>query len=426
MISKSHFLIFLYLFSFYNAIAQPNNNLDELISEAIALSPQIKQIEAKLKVSESKIDQISNLPDPILTLGLTNMPVNSFSFTKEPMTGKMVSVSQGFPFPGKLSISAKTLGKDIDIVSKEIEEEKNKLRFQIINTYYDLGFIREKIKTTEQIKMLYQTIKEVVKTKYEVNTASQQNIFKIEIELTRFDDELSELKSKEKITLATLNTILFRKSESFISTVYLDTFYVLDNLNVDSLIQMAELNRPALAQIRLLKIKSIDMEEQANYQFYPDFNLMLQYSQRDKISKTDTDLNDFFSVILGIKLPINYGGKYSAKVNEAISLQDMYKQQYQNSLQMLRISLESSKAKLNSLIEREKIIKEGALVQARENFNSALASYQVNEVDFINVTDAINKIMSLENNLYKLRTDYYKEIAGLEFLTGTGLIKKLK
>jgi outer membrane protein TolC len=338
----------------------------------------------------------------------------------------MVSVSQGFPFPGKLSISAKTLGKDIDIVSKEIEEEKNKLRFQIINTYYDLGFIREKIKTTEQIKMLYQTIKEVVKTKYEVNTASQQNIFKIEIELTRFDDELSELKSKEKITLATLNTILFRKSESFISTVYLDTFYVLDNLNVDSLIQMAELNRPALAQIRLLKIKSIDMEEQANYQFYPDFNLMLQYSQRDKISKTDTDLNDFFSVILGIKLPINYGGKYSAKVNEAISLQDMYKQQYQNSLQMLRISLESSKAKLNSLIEREKIIKEGALVQARENFNSALASYQVNEVDFINVTDAINKIMSLENNLYKLRTDYYKEIAGLEFLTGTGLIKKLK
>lgn len=426
MISKSHFLIFLYLFSFYNTIAQSNNKLNELISEAIALSPQIKQIESKLKVSESKIDQISNLPDPILTLGLTNIPVNSFSFTQEPMTGKIVSVSQGFPFPGKLSIAAKTLCKDIDIVSMEIEEEKNKLRFQIINTYYDLGFIREKIKTTEQIKMLYQTIKEVVKTKYEVNTASQQNIFKIEMELTRFDDEISELKSKEKISLATLNTLLFRKPESFISTVYLDTFYVLKNLNVDSLIQMAEINRPALAQIRLLKMKSNDMEEQANYQFYPDFNLILQYSQRDKISKTDTDLYDFFSVIFGIKLPINYGGKYSAKVYEAISQQDMYKQQYQNSLQMLRISLESSKAKLNSLIEREQIIKEGALVQARENFNSALASYQVNEVDFINVTDAINKIMNLENNLYKLRTDYYKEIAGLEFLIGTGLIKKLK
>jgi len=400
--------------------------LENIVENATELSPDIKMLQAKLEATKTKPAQNSNLPDPVLSIGAVNMPVNSFSFTQEPMTGKMVSLSQGIPFPGKLSSAEKVYEKDIEVVSKEIEEAKNKLRMKIADAYFNLAFVREKIKTTEETKELFKTIKEVVQTKYEVNEASQQNIFKVELELTRLDDELSDLRSQEQVELGTLNSFMFRDSQSPISTIDLDSFYVMKSPVVDSLIQSAEINKPALAQIKLLKIKAKEMEDQSDYEFYPDFNLTLQYSQRDEIASTNTDLHDFFSVILGVRLPINYGGKKSAKIEEARSLQDLYEQQYQNNLQMLRISFETSTAKLKSLLERENIIENSSLVQAGENFNSALSSYQVNKVDFINVTDALNKLLSLETNLYKVRTDYYKEIAGLEFLTGTKLFQNLK
>jgi outer membrane protein TolC len=195
---------------------------------------------------------------------------------------------------------------------------------------------------------------------------------------------------------------------------------------IDSLIIKAKQTKPALVQIQLMKNKTLKLEELSEYDFYPDFNLTLQYSQRDEIASTNTDLNDFFSVILGIKIPINYGGKKSAKVSEAVSLQQLYDEQYQNNLQMLRIALEASTAKLKSLIQRENLIKDALLIQAEENFNAALASYQVNKIDFINVADALNKFLSIQIDLYKIRADYYKEIAQVEYLTGSNLLKQAR
>jgi len=161
------------------------------------------------------------------------------------------------------------------------------------------------------------------------------------------------------------------------------------------------------------------MEDLARYDYYPNFNLALQYSQRDKISSTNMPLNDFFSVMVGITLPLNYGGKVASKVEEAVAMQNMYEEQYQYSLQMLNSSFGSSLAKINSLQERIKLIEEALLPQAQQNYAASLSSYQVSQIDFINVIDAQNKLYQVETNLYRLKSEYLKEISELEFLTGT-------
>jgi cobalt-zinc-cadmium efflux system outer membrane protein len=123
--------------------------------------------------------------------------------------------------------------------------------------------------------------------------------------------------------------------------------------------------------------------------------------------------------MVGISIPLNYGGKVSSKVEETESMQKLYDEQYEMSLQVLRSSFGSSIAKLNSLKERIKLIEEGSLIQAKENLTTTLTSYQVGQVDFLNVIDAQNSLLKIENDLYRLKTDYLNEIAELEFLTGT-------
>ena len=424
-----NFMIFLFTLLLFSIAVFGQNKFDELnnlAEKAIELNPNIKMLRAKLEAVKTKPAQNTNLPDPTLSVGLMNMPTNSFSFSQEAMTGKMVSLSQAFPFPGKLSAASDVLEKDIESAQQEIQEEKNKLRLKITEAYFDLALVREKIIVANETKRLFNSINEVVKTKYEVNEASQQNLFSIELELTDLDNQLSELYASEKIAQATLNSLLYRNSSEDIATIPLDTLYSYNIPGIDSLINIAKTDRPQLTQFQIMENKAAMMKELADYDSYPDFNLTLQYTQRDKLDGSNMDLHDFFSVIVGVKLPINYGGKNSAKTSEAVSLADMYEQQYQNALQMLRISFESSTAKLNSLIEREDLTNNVLLMQAQENFNSALASYQVNRVDFVNVTNALTKLLNLETQLYKIRTDYYKEIASMEYLSGTELFQNLK
>jgi len=411
-------LLILSFINFLTVSIWSQTTLDSLVNTAIGVSPKLKMLEAKYNASESRIEINSNLPDPMLTLGLANLPTNSFSFTQEPMTGKIVGLSQAFPFPGKLGSVADVAKKDAEIIANEIADAKNEIKKIISQNYWELVFVRKAIDVADQNKRLLKDISEVVRANYAVSKANQQNLLKVELERTNITDKIEELKSKENSITAMINAQLLRDAKFYIQTNDLPSldYMILTESKLDSL---AKSYRPFLEGIQTAKQKAVLMEDLARYDYYPNFNLALQYSQRDKISSTNMPLNDFFSVMVGITLPLNYGGKVASKVEEAVAMQNMYEEQYQYSLQMLNSSFGSSLAKINSLQERIKLIEEALLPQAQQNYAASLSSYQVSQIDFINVIDAQNKLYQVETNLYRLKSEYLKEISELEFLTGT-------
>jgi len=411
-------LLILSFINFITVSIWSQTTLDSLVNTAIGVSPKLKMLEAKYNASESRIEINSNLPDPMLTLGLANLPTNSFSFTQEPMTGKIVGLSQAFPFPGKLGSVADVAKKDAEIIANEIADAKNEIKKIISQNYWELVFVRKAIDVADQNKRLLKDISEVVRANYAVSKANQQNLLKVELERTNITDKIEELKSKENSITAMINAQLLRDAKFYIQTNDLPSldYMILTESKLDSL---AKSYRPFLEGIQTAKQKAVLMEDLARYDYYPNFNLALQYSQRDKISSTNMPLNDFFSVMVGITLPLNYGGKVASKVEEAVAMQNMYEEQYQYSLQMLNSSFGSSLAKINSLQERIKLIEEALLPQAQQNYAASLSSYQVSQIDFINVIDAQNKLYQVETNLYRLKSEYLKEISELEFLTGT-------
>lgn len=394
--------------------------LQDLINTAIVVNPKIKMLEMKKQAASDRIEQNSNLPDPMLTFGFANLPVNSFSFTQEPMTEKMVGLSQAFPFPGKLSKQADVNRKDVDIAEQEILDAKNEIRKNFIKNYYELVYVRKAIAIAENSRNLLKSIAEVVRTKYSVSTASQQNLLKVELEITRLAEMIENLKSKEHSQLAILNALLLRNENSQILTTEFPQLNF-HSLTVDALVDSAIKYRPFLKGIKEAKQKEVLKQSLAEYDYYPNFNLSLKYSSRDRIANTNMPLDDLFTVMFGVSLPLNYGGKVSSKVEESKAMQKLYDEQFNMFLQILRSSFGTSVAKLNSLKERIRLVEEGLLIQAKENLKTTLTSYQVGQVDFLNVIDAQNSLLKIENDLYRLKTDYLNEIAELEFLTGTRL-----
>lgn len=423
MNSKTSLLILIFVTLVTNILGQTKNeSLNEMIDEAIRVSPKINMLQSKLNITSSKIEQDTNLPNPVLTLGLVNMPTNSFSFTQEPMTGKIIGLSQGIPFPGKLSAASAVISIDTLIVLEEIVDSKNEIRKNVSTLYYDLSLSREEIKLANENLDLLEQITEVVKSKYEVSKASLQYVIQVEVQKTRVLDKIETLKSKKHSSLSELNTLLLRDEKSQIISNEISSID-LNAFSMTTLVNTASENRPFLKGIKLSEQKSMLKEELANYSNYPNFNLGLQYSQRDNNGLTGIDFSNFLSVVVGITLPINYGGKNSAEVNEAKYLQSYNREQYNSSMQVLKQSFGKITAKLKEFKNREILISETLLPQAEQSLQSALSDYQVSKVDLVNVINAENDILKIKIDLVKIRADYAKNIAELEFLVGAKLRK---
>jgi len=400
---------------------QKKDRLTDLVKTAIEVSPKVKMLQSRLRLAKARIEIGTNLPDPKLKIGLGNLPVNSFSFTQEPMTGKIIGLSQAIPFPGALSAKAAVKAVDTSIVRQELEDTKNLIRKEVSDLYFQLEFFRKEIKLTRESINLLQQIDSVVKRKFEVNTGSLQNIIRTELQISKMKDKLETLKGRENSVKAQLNALLLRNADSPLITGEVEKTFPL-GFNVSQLIKRAVNKRPVLQKIRLLTKKAELLGKKAEYTFYPNFNIGLQYSQRDYLSATGKDLTDFFSVVVGISLPINYGGKKTAEINEAKYLQSVFQDQYGSSLQVLSKMFGNLTAKLSSLREREKLIVRSLLPQAVKSYQAALADYQVGRIDFVNVIRAEDEILRIKTELAKVRSDYFRNIAQVEFLAGTKII----
>ncbi len=395
-------------------------SLQDLIDQAIKVSPKIKMLQSKFNVAKSNIEIGTNLPDPVLTLGLVNMPTNTFSFKQEPMTGKIVGLSQAIPFPGALSSASDVKSVDTSIVNQEISDLRNKIRKDVSDLYYSLQFIREDIRLSEESIKLLKQISNVAKRKYEVGNASLQNIIQVEVQITRVKDKIETLRGKENSVAAKLNALLLRNENTSIVTEEISPIASY-NLNSDSLLKIARLNRPLLQKIKFGILKAQFMKKQAEYSFYPNFKLGIQYSQRDYNSKTDINFPDFFSVVVGVTIPINYGGKKTEKINKAIHLQSFYNDQYNSILQDLQHSFGNINGKISELENRENLITKSLLPQAEQSYKASIADYQVGKIDFVNVIKAENDILNIKTELAKVRVDYSKSISQLEYLSGKQL-----
>jgi len=423
MNSKIVLFALLFIAFFVNNKAQQiNEPLDSLISYAIHVSPKVQLLKSKMNVSSSKIEQGTNLPDPMLTLGLVNMPTNSFSFTQEPMTGKTIGLTQAFPFPGGLSAKSDVIAMDTLIVEQEIEDYKNEIRKNVSTLYYELQLTREERILAEESKDLLKQISEVAKSKYEVSETSLQNIIQVEVQITRVQDKIEVLIGKENGIVAQLNAYLLRDEKSVIETEDISPI-TFSKYSSSSLIKAANEYRPFLKGIQLSEQKSKLMENSADYNYYPNFQVGFQYTQREYSAATGQNWNDFFSVVVEITLPLGYGSKYSSRVEEAQYLQTLYKDQYSSSIQTLNQSFGKIVAKLNELQNRDKLIDKSLLPQAEQALKASLADYQVGRIDFVNVINAENDILKIKTDLIKIRTEYSKNIAQLEFLSGTELNK---
>ena len=414
MMKKIILFSFILFMSFLSVLGQTNKyNLDDLIHFAKESSPSLAAVKFQIKADESRIKINSNLPDPLISFGVTNLPINSFSFTQEPMTGKMISVTQAIPFPGKLSTIKELNEFDKTISTNQYRENENNISLLMKRLYFQLYYSQKEYEVIQNKKELFSALAEVLNSRFQNSLASQKDVIMNDYQISVAEDKLIAINSDQQNILSNISVLT--EKEIKISEIDFSEINQLEKLDLTNLSLEAN---PSINKLKSMINKSAKKIELTDYNYYPDFKFTVQYNQRDIISKTNTNLNDFISFIVGFNLPINFGGRIDAATEESEYTQKYFEQNENAVRQDLSIKLQTAEENYKSLKKRLALINNELIEKAELNYKTTLSAYQTDKASFNDVVASINFLFDEKLKRDKIITELNKTISEIIYLTG--------
>ncbi len=392
--------------------------LSEFISIALESNPRLLEAQNRIKFHKEIPSQAGSLDDPMLTFGIMNAPVDTFVLNQEAMTQKQITLSQKFPFPGKLGLRENIAAKNVTVTEQDYEERKLEIKRQVKQAYFELCFVLAAMDITKQNKSLLEQFIKITESKYSVGKGIQQDVLKAQVELSKIMDRLIGLNKRKEAEQAKLNTLMSRLPQEpiFISHGITKTPYL---FKLEELQTMALDHRPVLKELQAIKEKYQLAKRLAEKEYYPDFNVGIRYGLRE--SNRRFDRPDFISGFVGVNIPLWHKSKQSRKVMEQVYKTDMVQETFNDSRNNIFLKIKGITDEEARTGETLSLIKTGILPQARQSLEAALAGYSVDKVDFLTLLNNQVTLFNWEIKYHRELTTYEKNLADLERTVGKDL-----
>ncbi len=422
MVLKFSFLammcfIFMPLAPLYAQAEKPLVKLNQLIEEALQNNPEISAAEKKWEIFKEKIPQASALEDPMLGLGVVNLPTN-YSFKEEDMTMKEISISQRVPFYGKRRLMGEMAGKEAEAVFNEIQERANRIIKEVKSAYFDLSHIYRTTGVVQRNKRILEDFSKTAETRYSVGEGIQQDVLKAHVEISKMVDELIMLGQRKRALEARLNYHLGRPPETQVDEPE-EIIFRKHPSAIDELQKVAMEGNPVLRGMKKMieaKEKAYDL---AKREYFPDFNLKFTYGQRE--NGPDMKRRDMLTGMMEINIPIFYKSKQNRKIAETKADILNWEAQYRSMKNEIFFMI-TDMAEMSLQRERQyELYRTGIIPQASLQVNSAMSAYRVGKVDFLTLLDSQMTLYRYEIEYHQALTEYEKSVANLEAIVGKRL-----
>ena len=400
------------------AAAARDTQLSALVTEALQNNPDLQAARRGLSAARQRVEPAAALDDPMLELGVVNLPVQSRSFAAEDMTMKMIGLSQRLPFPGKRALRRAAAEREADTVEQNLRELANKVRRDVKVAYFDLTLVEESERVTQKNLRLLEQLSSIAESRYSVGQATQSDVLKAQTQRARMQEELIKLGRERPMLEAELNRALGRRTPVAVQPGALQLQEM--DLAFDELRTAARANRPQLlAQQRAID-RSVAMLDMARKDYYPDIDFRVQYGQREN-NLEGMKREDMISFVVAINLPIWRGSRLEPRVTEAESMRDEATTMYQAKLNETEAMLRQQVAAAEQSLRSARLYETALLPQARLTADASLAAYRVGRVDFMTLLDSQMTVFNAELGYAATLASRNKALADIELLTGTEL-----
>lgn len=387
--------------------------LQELIDEALKNNPEILASESRFNASKFRIPQAKSLPDPMFMFGYQNEGTrNLYTFGNDmaPDSQWMFSVSQIFPFPGKLELKGEMTARDAESLKASHKTVRSKTAARVKELYYELFLAYKNIDLIKDRTALFSKIEDAALSRYSTGMAPQQEVLMAQTEKYMLLEREEMLKQKIQSIEAMLNTAVGRNVNSPLGRP-VEPSRTLFPKNINELIAIAHENSPEIKSRGKMVASAETKVQMAKREYYPDFTLSANYFVRSRF------FPDMWSLTTAVNIPIFYKTKQNQAVNEAEAALSEARHELEAIKLMLSSAVRDNYSMLKTAENLMGLYRDGLIPKTYQDFESALAGYVTGKIEAITVISRLKSLIEFETLYWIQFIEREKAIARLEAIT---------
>lgn len=357
------------------------------------------------------------LPDPALVVGALNVPTDEFSLSKEPTSQVRVGVRQLFPRGNSREVRQNiALATADEMVSNAAARHlwvKREVRF----AWFDAAYWEAAHAIVLRDKPLFEQLRDVTRSFYEVGRKDLQDVVRSELELQRLEDRLTLINERIEQSRAELSRwvgpqaayLPIGNNEAEWS-LHLDRGHKSEDFVSDLM------EHPVIRAMDDRVRQQDERVDLAQQNYKPNWMVDLAYGDRNATLANNATAQDVWSLWLTVDLPIFTDKRQDKTLASAERHRRAARNDRVERLRALLSALDAARSRWVRLDERRQLHVDLILPQAEEQAEAALLSYESDTGDFTEVMRA--RIFSLDARLdyEQILSELMKSLASLRYL----------
>jgi len=346
-------------------------SLEQAVRAAIEREdPALTRLEARAEALEERAISDAQLPDPMVTGQLANLPVDSFAFDQSMMTQVRFGLRQEFPPGRSLAIKGQQRRLEASVERARKQLELRRIALETRQAWMELAYNARalEIVSTGRDKVARQI--ESISARFATGRMSAQDVLRAELELSLLDDRMAEHRRQADAARATLSRHI--GSNAFLPPA---AWPVL-NIGGD-----AGTLRNRLAEHPAVNVENAEVEvaeagvSLAEQAYKPAFAIEGGYGVR-------TDQADFASVGVTLSVPLFTDKRQDRQRAAAVNRRGAEQFDRDAVLLDLRRQLDQALSDWHRFNERVELYRSALGERARQTAEASITTYANGQTDF--------------------------------------------
>lgn len=347
-------------------------------------NPELRALAAEAEAARARIQPAGALPDPAASIAFRELDPDR-PWRVPGVDGAIdYALRQRFPLWGKRGLARTAARQQADAAELDRDAVVRDLLAQAEAAYVRYWHADRAVAVLDRRLALLRQVEEIAGVRYALGLAAQQDAIRAQVEQTRMQRERIERLARQREAVATLNAVLARPAEAPLAhPAGPPVLPVRSDGLAGALRDLQRGGHPAvLAQQARAQAARTEVELQRRNR-YPDVTLGIGAMQRE-------DGRDSMELMLEVEIPFQQRARRERE-RESRLREEAALARVEATRNALAGEVASAWTQWSSARERRELTENTLLPQADAAFQSALASYQVGEVDFGTLLEALDQ-----------------------------------
>ena len=391
--------------------------VEEYVGFALSQNPRIQAARKRLEARGFRVPQAASLEDPMV--GVNGYPFYPYVLqTAGGVSTYNLMASQKLPWPGKLEAQSQAAEAEVDMARAELAAAELEVIEQVKRTYFELYFVQRSLSITEHSRELLVQMGDVADVKYQNGTVSEQDLLRVQVEVSNVEAELIRIRQQLQGVRARLAQLLHVSPDTpLLAVEQLPEEQLPEDL--ERLYAQAIAARPELhAQLAAIR-RDRHRVDLARLQYFPDVTLSGMWGgmSNSGASSPVADGIGMFNLGAQVNVPL-YRKKLAAGVHEAEAQAVSSAREYDALKDRTAAEIKDLFTMAISQRDLVKLFRSDIVPKSEQTLKVSFEAYRTGQTDFLQLLDNWRELLKYQIMLHQQESQLRQTLSTLERVVG--------